>query len=485
MRETEVDMSGVYTDDMVRAIREGKPFSFVNYMQAIKTNMNVFITPITVGDSATSWGYAAAIPYKTVMAPVYRMLYMSILFSSIVVLLVILAAIFFSRSISRPIIKVTDTLKDISEGEGDLTKIIDINSNDEMGNLAHYFNQTLEKIRNLVIKIKGEATTLSDVGNDLASNMTETAAAVNEIASNVQSIKGRIQNQSSSVTHTNSSMGNVVGNIKRLNDHIEDQSNNISQASSAIEEMVANISSVTKTLVENSGNVKTLKEASEVGHTGLQKVAADIEEIARESESLLVINSVMKNIASQTNLLSMNAAIEAAHAGEAGKGFAVVADEIRKLAESSGEQSKTIGTVLKKIKGSIDTIMSSTENVLKKFEDIESNVNIVADQEENIRNAMQEQDLGSRQLLEGTNKLNEITQQVKTGSSEMHEGAQEVIEESSNLEKATQELTMGMNEMATGAEHINLAVSEVNEISMKNREGINTLIMEVSKFKVE
>ena len=131
---------------------------------------------------------------------------------------------------------------------------------------------------------------------------------------------------------------------------------------------------VTNTLIKNSDNVHDLTEASEVGRNGLQEVAANIHEIARESEGLMEINSVMENIASQTNLLSMNAAIEAAHAGEAGKGFAVVADEIRKLAESSSEQSKTIGSVLKKIKSSIDKITKSTENVLLKFEAMDHGV---------------------------------------------------------------------------------------------------------------
>jgi methyl-accepting chemotaxis protein len=134
--------------------------------------------------------------------------------------------------------------------------------------------------------------------------------------------------------------------------------------------MMTNIQMLVGTLVKNAGNVRDLMEASASGRNGLEKVAANSKEIARESEGILEINAVMENIASQTNLLSMNAAIEAAHAGEAGKGFAVVADEIRKLAESSGEQSKTIGTVLKKIKDSIDKITRSTENVLEKFEAI-------------------------------------------------------------------------------------------------------------------
>jgi methyl-accepting chemotaxis protein len=249
--------------------------------------------------------------------------------------------------------------------------------------------------------------------------------------------------------------------------------------------MLANIQSVTQTLVKNGANVRELSESAEVGRQGLQDVAEDIQEIARESEGLMEINGVMENIASQTNLLSMNAAIEAAHAGEAGKGFAVVADEIRKLAESSSVQSKTISTVLKKIKTSIDKITSSTDSVLKKFEAIEGGVKIVSEQEENIRNAMEEQGQGSRQILESIGQLNEVTQMVKNGSEEMLEGSRQVITEGKNLEMATAEITGGMNEMATGADQINLAVNEVNNLSGRNKENIDILVKEVSRFKIE
>ena len=181
----------------------------------------------------------------------------------------------------------------------------------------------------------------------------------------------------------------------------------------------------------------------------------------------------------------MNAAIEAAHAGEAGKGFAVVADEIRKLAENSSEQSKTISAVLKKITGSIDKITMSTENVLAKFEAIDKNIKTVADQEENIRNAMEEQGHGSKQILEAVGNLNEITQQVKDGSVEMLTGSREIIQESKNLEKVTEEITGGMNEMATGANQINVAVNRVNDLSSNNHKKIDLLLEEVSRFKIE
>jgi methyl-accepting chemotaxis protein len=484
LRVTEADMAGRHLDDFVNAVTTGRQYSFSNYIEVLRENMKIFTVPIPVGSATTPWSYAIAVMRNTIMAPVYEMISLTIVISVVVLAMVVAAALILSRSISKPIIKVADTLRDISEGEGDLTRSITVHSNDEIGSLALYFNKTLEKIRNLVIIIKKEAASLHEVGNDLSSNMTETAAAVNQITANIRSIKQRVINQSASVTETHATMEQVVANINKLNGHVENQSGNISQASSAIEEMVANINSVTETLVKNAANVNTLKEASEVGRTGLQDVASDIQEIARESEGLLEINSVMENIASQTNLLSMNAAIEAAHAGDAGKGFAVVADEIRKLAESSSEQSKTIGNVLKKIKNSIDKITLSTENVLNKFEAIDSGVRTVAEQEENIRNAMEEQGTGSRQILEGIGNVNEITRQVKNGSHKMLEGSKEVIQESNNLEKATQEITSGINEMASGADQINVAVNHVNEISNKNREGIDTLTREVSKFKV-
>jgi methyl-accepting chemotaxis protein len=247
--------------------------------------------------------------------------------------------------------------------------------------------------------------------------------------------------------------------------------------------MLANIASVTRTLVQNNDNVKNLAAASDTGRAGLQDVSADIRDIARESEGLLEITAVMDNIASQTNLLSMNAAIEAAHAGETGKGFAVVADEIRKLAESSGEQSKTIATVLKKIKDSIDRISRSTDGVIDRFEAIDQNVKTVSEQEANIRGSMEEQGMGSKQILEYISNLNGITRTIRDDCEHMRSRSRDVIEESRNLEQLTREISLNMNGMSDRANQISAAVRRVEDLSGENKQHIDVLAGEIDKFK--
>jgi methyl-accepting chemotaxis protein len=474
-----------YIDAARDAILRGEQIRFSVFSPILKKNLELILYPFPIGTTGTSWSLMLGTEKNIILEEVAALTFFTLILGILAAL--VTAAIIFlvAGRVAKPIVKVAGTLKDISEGEGDLTKTVAIQSQDEIGDMARYFNATLEKIRNLVVVIKNQSINLFDIGNELADNMAETASAVNQITANIQSIKSRVINQSSSVSETNATMEQITVNIDKLKNHVDCQSNSVAQSSSAIEEMLANIQSVTQTLVKNTANVKELIEASEVGRSGLQEVAADIQEIARESEGLLEINAVMENIASQTNLLSMNAAIEAAHAGEAGKGFAVVADEIRKLAENSGEQSKTISAVLKKIKDSIDKITKSTNSVLNKFEAIDTGVRTVSDQEENIRNAMEEQSAGSKQILEAIGQLNEVTQMVKGSSEEMLEGSRQVIEESKNLEIVTQEISNGMNEMATGADEINVAVDRVNSISGQNKENINVLVKEVSKFKIE
>jgi methyl-accepting chemotaxis protein len=482
MRESESDTFGPFLDTMVDAVSTGTAVSFAYRYPQSRTVMQYYSAPFTVGQAPTPWTLVVGVSRDTIMAPVYRMLLICVIIGVIIIALMSVGVILTARSISRPIAYTMTILKDVAEG--DLTKAINVRSRDELGDLARYLNFTVDKIKNLVLSISKEAGVLSQTGAELGGNIAETAASINEITANIRRVSSRSGDQAASVKDTGEIMEEVVANIGTLNGQIQKQTGCVTQSSSAVEEMLANIQSVTQTLVNNEGNVTGLAEASEIGRSGLEEVSGNIQEIERESAGLLEINSVMENIASQTNLLSMNAAIEAAHAGEAGKGFAVVAGEIRKLAESSSMQSKTISGVLKKIKDSIDKITKSTQGALLNFEAINEGVRKVTEQEANVRNAMEEQGAGSKSILESISSLNEITGEVTESARAMGDRSQEIIRESRALEEITGEMSEGMQAMAAGAEQISRAVKRVDDISVYNKTQIETLISEISRFRV-
>jgi methyl-accepting chemotaxis protein len=378
--------------------------------------------------------------------------------------------------------KVVAQLENLSSEQKDLTKRISICSVDELGSIAGMVNAFCEHLSGGIGTIKYKISGLNHTSFELSINMGKTSTAVEQITANLDSMKNLMIKQESGAEEAGKAVGDIKVNIDSLKKMIEEQTESVNRSSSAIEEMTANIHSVTQTLVENSKNVGVLTEASENGRTGLQTVAQEIQEIAHDSEGLLEINSVMNNIASQTNLLSMNAAIEAAHAGEAGKGFAVVADEIRKLAESSGQQSKTTAAMLKKIKASIDNITKSSDDVLARFGAIDSSVKTVSQHEQNILNAMEEQETGGKQILESISRLRDITSSVKKGSNDMEESGGTLVKETDEFIKTSKETVEGMNEILKGINQINVSVSHVNEMSLENNRNFDSLKLETQKF---
>ena len=391
----------------------------------------------------------------------------------------------FLRMIFSRIAKISAILRELSLGEGDLTRRLEIDKDDEIGELSAYLNITLDKIKNLVVVIKEESSNLHNIGNNLASDMQQTTGAITQITESIQNIKQKVNGQSDSVSETNSTMEQVSTTIAKLGENVEVQSSSVCESSSAIEDMLANIQNVARTLIRNADNFDDLITVSDEGRRSLQMIADDIGEIARESKGLGEINKVIGKIASDTNLLSMNASIEAAHAGDSGKGFAVVAGEIRKLAVESAKQATFVSDILKKMIKAIEMINSSTFSAMEKFEAIDDKVRTVSDLEVGIRSAMEEQGHDSQKILEAVYRMNEQTIMVKQGSDEMRNGSKEVIAESRNLEKVTVEISDGVNEMAGSASEINAAVSHVNKMSKKTKEHIEVLFGEISKFKVD
>ncbi|MDR2432959.1 MAG: HAMP domain-containing protein, partial [Treponema sp.] len=175
MRETDQDMAGVFLPDFADAIEAGRSYHFVVRRPGLNNDMYIQTVPITIGKTSTKWALALGCSEKTIMEPVMGLTITTIIVGMALILATCLGAFFISRAISKPIIYTMNMLKDISRGEGDLTHGLTVNTKDEMGELAHYFNLTLEKIRSLVMVIKQKAEALFDIGNGLASNMTETA----------------------------------------------------------------------------------------------------------------------------------------------------------------------------------------------------------------------------------------------------------------------------------------------------------------------
>jgi methyl-accepting chemotaxis protein len=406
---------------------------------------------------------------------------------AVVLIIAVFNLIFNQVFIFLPLHVVAETLKTVVvDDKMYLGKRIRIKQKNEIGDLAEFFIQTFENIGGLVGIIKYKVNGLTNTGHELSSNMAKTSKAVDQISANFEGMKGMTAKQEQSAVEADNAVKHIQTSIDNLNKMIESQSESINTSSSAVEQMTANIHSVTKTLIENSKNVDGLTEASENGKTGLQAVAQKILDIAKDSEGLLEINAVMNSIASQTNLLSMNAAIEAAHAGEAGRGFAVVAGEIRKLAESSSGQSKTTAAMLKKIKVSIDSITASSNEVLSRFEVIDTGVKTVSVHEQNIRSAMEEQEVGGRQILDSMNLLKEINMSVKSGANDMQEAGTHLIKQTNDFIEISNSSMNGMNEIVNVAmKEIKVAVTNVDEMSAENTRNFDELKAESQKFKVE
>lgn len=355
----------------------------------------------------------------------------------------------------------------------------------ELGIIIQGINAFKNQAGDILKEIEISTKKTSNQSDDLVHNMDLTKDNVANIVESIASIKQEIENQSAGVEESNSSIEQIMGNIRSLNNSIESQAAGVTQSSAAVEEMVANIASVTQILEKNNQVVNALTSAADKGQQQVKAAVKTADSVLQQSEGILQASSIIQNIASRTNLLAMNAAIESAHAGEAGKGFAVVAEEIRKLAEQSGDQSKAIDENLRSLSEAIAGITTDINLVQTAFESIYDLSQKVREQETVIANAMEEQNSGNQQVLEAMRAISDSTSEVKNGSTEMLVGGEQILKEMRNLSEVTTVISDNMNQINDFSQQISDAVAITTASTNSTQENLKGIMKELETFKLE
>ena len=384
----------------------------------------------------------------------------------------------------KPLRAIGTAVQNLNSGEADLTYRIEIVREDEFGKLARDINAFMESLQHTIQEIAETEKTLAVIGDDLGANAAEAAGAINQITANIAGIRKQSETQDASVRRTSQIVGSSIASVSSLDGLIHSEAADITQSSASIEEMVGNIGAVTESVRKMSDKFRELVATSVDGRKKQGEVDGRVQQIADQSRLLIEANSIIAKIASQTNLLAMNAAIEAAHAGSAGAGFSVVADEIRNLAETSSRQSKNINTELKAISASITEVVKSSRESQEAFGAIESHIRETDTLIREIDSAMTEQKDASRQILEALRDMNASSASVQEKSQELTRGVNIVQYEIAQVSESAAVIVNSMEEVNQGAGEISTTAHEVSRMAESTREILGKLGQLLAKFKV-
>lgn len=411
----------------------------------------------------------------------------SIIIISNLLLLIVLALLVLATQfvIVRPISYAAERMENIAQGDGDLSITLEASSKDETGRLARSFNSFLGQLRDIITGILNINTDGINIKDHVISSSEETAAAINQISSNLNSIENLSGKLNQVINGISSAVETISNNIKEVDERIERQTVMVEESTSSITEMMSslnNVSAITKSRRESALELgkksDELESSLELTNETFQKGVAD------KIDTIHDMTSVIQSISEQTNLLAMNAAIEAAHAGESGKGFAVVADEIRKLAEQSRESSNTIQSTIKGIISSINETAEYSDQTSSAVGHVQKDVQQAIEAFSEIESSAQELSIGSKQIFEAMTTLQEVSESVRSGSANIADEAAKLREEQEKVLSFSDQTNLGLKEISTGVKEINDAMMNLMSLSGELAhvmEGLNELI---SRFQL-
>lgn len=401
----------------------------------------------------------------------------------VVFIFALLISIFISRGISLPLQKFQELF---SKGaDGNLSVRSTNSQKDEIGDLSKRFNLFMEKLGMTVSNIKNSSETVDNVKNSLVSSSEETSATIVNIKNGTSALLKESEKMDINISENVASVEEISANINSIKDQINEQVAMVEESTAAITEMISSLQSVDNITKKKAESVLRLVEAIKGGNDA--SAATDVKfqvDVIDKIDGISGMAESIQAIAAQTNLLSMNAAIEAAHAGDAGKGFAVVADEIRKLADTSSKSSTSITKIIKEIADGI----ASTGVVAQKKTDafVVMNKEIIETKNafDEIVTSVQELNSGGAQIQEAMVVLQDVSSNIKNAAAEMTVGAQQVMKSQLEIKDISNQVNRGMMEISSGSEEIVIASDEIVRHSSDLNTIVNDLKEEADKFTV-
>ncbi|MHC6201661.1 methyl-accepting chemotaxis protein [Breznakiellaceae bacterium SP9] len=379
----------------------------------------------------------------------------------------IIAAALLTVNVSATLVVPIRELDRVAGALADMNFKVDIMKlrNDEIGKMQRAMLKIRDNMQKGIADLtQGHIVKMIETGKRLNEVIIESSESLVMINSNMDVMQSKTDMQMQSVSQTSSAVAEIVKSINSLDAAVATQASHITESSAAIEEMVANIASIRSVVGMVSKTTATLSKSSNSGHSMMIKLAEDIKHIQEQSATLQSANKTIADIAGQTNILAMNAAIEAAHAGDTGKGFAVVAGEIRKLAELAGKESEGIAAEIKKMEKGIEQISAVSGETVRSMNTIFTEVKNMDSSFSEVNSAVEEQASGGGQILTALKAIQDMTGQVRDGSKLIHKQSSSIHGEVEKLQHISQEVTNRVQEVQTASRHIASSLEKSKEL---------------------